>query len=416
MVAASWIVLAAALAAAPQSAGDPSAAALQEGDRLWRLKYTGSALAAYEKAALSPDHAREAHESIARVYFFKGWQSEGAFPGWHEQVEYRPKALDAFAEALKLGPLSEESRRLRWQALRSLGQEAGPEPAPLSPRQDEILAEQIEKLRAEKNHAEVISAAKAFIARFPTSERLPSIGDALIESYQATPTTATETIVSAIRARIDAQPDLRAYAAATGLLLSRGALDEVAKLAVEMVPAAERFVSENIDSHRLAGKAKGALERVRASSADLLGWVLFLKGDTAGAEPKLAEAERLSRAQDFTNQFHMGELLLKKGDVKQARERYLNALSLRGGQPAQQAAAKKALARIQADANENAQGFDQWLVADLDRRREERRTLVLRSMVDRSVPELPLTSLSEQPLDMSKLKGKVLLYKFFASW
>jgi hypothetical protein len=41
---------------------------------------------------------------------------------------------------------------------------------------------------------------------------------------------------------------------------------------------------------------------------------------------------------------------------------------------------------------------------------------MLASLVDRPLPELPLQSLSGAPFDASKLRGKVLLYKFFASW
>ena len=124
----------------------------------------------------------------------------------------------------------------------------------------------------------------------------------------------------------------------------------------------------------------------------------------------------MSRGQDFTNQFHLAELLRKKGEVKEARERYLGALSLTSGPEPQRGAARKALSEIEAGLGENPAGFDSWLNADLDRRREERRAFSLRSMLDRPIPKLPLMALNGQPLDLSKLRGKVLLYKFFASW
>jgi hypothetical protein len=41
---------------------------------------------------------------------------------------------------------------------------------------------------------------------------------------------------------------------------------------------------------------------------------------------------------------------------------------------------------------------------------------MLASLVDRPLPALPLQSLSGAPFEASKLRGKVLLYKFFASW
>lgn len=414
------VVLAASLGAGvgagPRRAPDSGAQAIQEGDGLWRLKRTRSALEAFGRAAQSTEHASEAHQRMARIYFFKGWEAEGAFPGWHEEVAFRQKALSAFNEAARHGPLSDESLSMRWSALRSMGRDAGPEPPGPAPRADAVSADRIQKLLTEKQYGDVIVEAKAFLARFPSSDRLPLIGDALIKAYAATPDASTEVLAAAINSRIGVQPDPGAYLEGATLLITRGALDQGAKLAVEMVPATEVFISQNLDSYRLADKANGFLNRTRATSADLVGWVLFLKGDISGAETRLTEAERLSRGQDFTNQFHLGELWRKKGDPKQAGERYLNALSLRAGADPLRSAARQALAQLQADAGQDAAGFDSWLAADLDRRWEERRVRALRSMQDRPVPQLPLASLTGQPLDMSKLKGKVLLYKFFASW
>jgi len=413
------VALAAALAltggAAAQPAADAGREALRDGERLWRLKRTRSALEAFERAAQSKQHAAEARQRIGRIYFFKGWEAEGAFPGWHEEVEYREKALLAFDEALKRGPVSEETRLLRWKALRGLGRETGPEPL-LTPPPDAVQAEQIQKLRAEKKYGELIEQAHGFSVRFPASERLPAVYDALIEAYQATPAIPVETLAAAIDARIAARPDPGAYITGANLLVSRGALDRGAKLALELVPAAEIFIDENLGSYKLAEKAKGSLNRTRATSADLVGWILFLKGDASAAEAKLLEAERLSRGQDFTNQFHVAELLRKKAELKEARERYLNALSLAGGAEAQRAAAQKQLAELRAGEGQDAAGFSAWLKGELDRRREERRAQLLGSMLDRAVPKLPLASLAGEPIDMSKLRGKVLLYKFFASW
>jgi len=413
------VALAAALAltggAAAQPAADAGQKALQDGERLWRLKRTRSALEAFEKAAQSNQHAAGARQRIGRIYFFKGWEAEGAFPGWHEEVGYREKALAAFDEALKQAPASPEARLWRWKALRGLGRDAGPEPAS-APAPDDAQAEQIQKLRADKRHAELIEPARAFAQRFPESERLPAVYDALIEAFQATPSTPVETIAAVISARIAARPDPGAYVAGANLLVSRGALDQGAKLAVELVPAAETFIDENLGSYKLAEKARGSLNRTRATSADVVGWILFLKGDASGAEAKLLEAERLSRGQDFTNQLHLAELRRKKGEPKEARERYLNALSLAGGAEAQRAAAQKQLAALRASEGQAAAGFSAWLKSELDRRREERRAQALGSMLDRAVPKLPLASLSGEPIDISKLRGKVLLYKFFASW
>lgn len=402
--------------ASAQPSAEAARQALGDGERLWRLKRTRSALEAFEKAAAHKDLAAEAHHRIGRIYFFKGWEAEGAFPGWHEEVAYREKALAAFEEALKRAPASEGARQGRWQALRGLGREAGPEPVQ-SASPDSLPAEQIQTLRAEKKYAELIESARAFAARFPASERLAAVYDALLEAHQATPTTSVETIAAAIDARIAARPDPAAFFAGANLLLSKNAmLDRARKLAEAAVPAAETFIDENLGSYKLADKARGSLNRTRATSADLVGWALFKQGDTVAAEAKLLEAARLSRGQDFANQLHLAELLRKKGAPKEAREAYLNALSLASGALAQRAAARRSLSELQAGEGQDPAGFEAWLEADLDRRREERRADFLRSMVDRPLPALPLASLLGEPVDVSKLRGKVLLYKFFASW
>jgi tetratricopeptide (TPR) repeat protein len=383
---------------------------LREGERLWRMKYTRSAIAAFEKAARVRETAAAAQLGLGRIYYFKGFEAEGALPGFHEEVAYREKALQAFEAALTLQPASAEARLWRYRTLHGLGRATGEQPPPPAPPVDLAAADEIQKLRAEKKYAELLEPARAFAQRFPESERLPSVYDALIEAQQAVPDSLAM-LTAAIDARIAARPDPAAYAAGANALLARGEYDAAAKLAEALVPATATFVEENLGSYKLQGKATASLNRARATSLDLVGWTLFLKGDLAGAETKLLEAERLSRAQDFTNQVRLAELYAKKRSNDDAREHYLNALSLTGGAPAQRAAATKALAASHAGA-----GFDAWLDQDLARRREERRTRMLASLVDRPLPQLPLTSLSGEPFDASKLRGRVLLYKFFASW
>ena len=78
--------------------------ALGEAQRLWQLRRTRSAIEALERAAKQPELAAEAQERLGRIYFFRGWESEGAFPGWHEEPEYRDKALEAFRAAARARP------------------------------------------------------------------------------------------------------------------------------------------------------------------------------------------------------------------------------------------------------------------------------------------------------------------------
>ena len=51
-----------------------------------------------------PDTAAEAHEALGRVYTFKGWQQESAFPGWHDEPAYRDKALAELKAAVAADP------------------------------------------------------------------------------------------------------------------------------------------------------------------------------------------------------------------------------------------------------------------------------------------------------------------------
>ena len=85
----------AGLKAAPADAGLLAA----KGRIYWRLLRTASAEQALLIAAKSPAYAAEAQYWLGRIYFFKGWQAENAFPGWHEEVAYRPRALAAFTAA-----------------------------------------------------------------------------------------------------------------------------------------------------------------------------------------------------------------------------------------------------------------------------------------------------------------------------
>ncbi len=65
---------------------------------------------------------------------------------------------------------------------------------------------------------------------------------------------------------------------------------------------------------------------------------------------------------------------------------------------------------------EGSGGFDAWLEAELTRRRDDRKAAMLKSLVDRPLPKLALTTVDGKPFDASRLRGKVVLLDFFASW
>lgn len=458
---------------------------------LWQLKRTRSAIDALTRAARDKSAAAEAQYWLGRIYFFKGYEAEGAFPGWHDEPEYRSQALAAFRAAAAANPvwyrphlglgealLREEkpaealaafdtaiargpnvtlARVARWRALKALGrqQEAEPQIAQAAGSSDPrlldaarrgyallgqapnaqalearilerfpdsaaaatILAERIDSARAAKQYAAVVEQGGAFVTRYPFSAQTLAVYDALLEAYQAAPSVPVDAVFQAVTAGIRRRPDPAPYFTGANLLLARQAmLDRAITLAEAGAPASQVFINENVGSYKMTDKANGSLARSRAASLDLVGWANFLgtKIDTAAA--KLGEAERLSRGQDMANQFHLGELARAKGDLDRAREYYLSALTLAAGPPPLRQAATKSLADVYARLGHPPAEFDGYLKAELDRRRDERREQMLRSLVDRPAPELRVTEVSGRALDLAALRGKVVLLNFFASW
>ncbi|HEV8348454.1 MAG TPA: hypothetical protein VGQ16_17880, partial [Vicinamibacterales bacterium] len=207
------------------------------------------------------------------------------------------------------------------------------------------------------------------------------------------------------------------YFTGAQILIDRGEYDRAMALAERGVAVSDRFIDENLSAYQMSGKSQGSYARGRATAADLIGWARFLKKDYAGAAAKLEEASRLSQGQDFTNQFHLGELARAQNAPERARDHYLNALSLTGfsgGPPPLRQRATQALAALPRSGSEPS--FDAWLEAELSRRREARKAAALESLVDRPLPKLTLTTIDGRPYDTSSLRGKVLLLNFFASW
>jgi thiol-disulfide isomerase/thioredoxin len=165
----------------------------------------------------------------------------------------------------------------------------------------------------------------------------------------------------------------------------------------------------------MSGKAQSQLARGHATAADLEGWALFLKKDYAGAAPKLEEAERLAQGLDFGNEFHLAELASAQHQNDKAREHYLNALSLSGGGAPLRQRATQAVAALDPAGSDPAT-FDQRLKTALAERQAERKSAALKSLIDKPLPTLALTTVDGKPFDASALRGKVVLVDFFASW
>jgi len=331
----------------------------------WRLLRTKSAEQALVAAAKSPAFTAEANYFLGRIYDFKGNRAEGAFPGFHEEVAYRPRAAAAFARAGTPKP--------EWSATLD-GVDAA------------------------------VKAADAEIAKIQSS--------GLPES------TLQPALRQAIEKRIAIRPDPAAYLSNANLVLSRKSdvTFVFAVLARDGVIAGERFIDENESSYKLDGKVQASIDRNRAVFADLGGWGKYLLGNMRGAEIDLAEAARLYRNVDPTNQLHLAELSVKKDDLETAREHYLTALGLAGITPAQRNQAKASLADVQAKSGENPAEFEKWLTGTLDRKREERRLALVSSMQGRKLPNLVLKDLQGNKVDLRAERGNVVLLNFFSAW
>ncbi len=349
---------------------------LARGRALWEQRLAKSAIAALEIAARDRDTAAEAHEALGRIYTFKGWLSDNVMPGWHDEPSLRERALAELRAAVAADPARASAR----EALRE---------------------------------AEGYAAAEAVEPAPPRSE-IRAL-DAALQAYQAKPDAPVNEVLAALEARSKAQADAAPYFVAAQMLIDRGEYDRAIALAERGVAASDRFIEENLSAYMLPGKSNGSYARGRSQAADLTGWALFLKKDFAGAAAKLEEAQRLSQGGDFPNQYHLGELARAQNAPARAREHYLNALSLSGGPAPLRQRATQALNALQADAA-GAGGFDAWLEAELGRRREARKASALRSLIDRPLPKLALTTVDGRPYDTSGLRGKVLLLNFFASW
>jgi len=326
----------------------------------WFAMRTRTAEQEFLAAAKNPATAAEAHYWLGRIYDFKGNQAEGAFPGFHEEVSYRPRAEAEFTLAGTPKP--------EWAA----------------------------EAEAFENN---LKAADAAIAKLQSS-------NAPVQELRA-----------AVQKRLALRPDPVAYISAANLFAERkGEATFVQMLRKDGLIESHRFIHDNESSFKLDGKVQAFLDRNDAALSDSAGWAMFLAGQTAIAEIRLAEAARLYRNLDATNQLHLAELSVKKNALETARDHYLAALGLAGITPPQRDQAKRALADVQAKSGENPAEFEKWLTGTLDRQREERRKALVSSMQGRKLPNLVLKDLQGKNVDLRAERGNVVLLNFFSAW
>jgi tetratricopeptide (TPR) repeat protein len=438
-------LIAAAVAAvllAPPAHAQDAAAVLAQAERDRRHFHTASALRGFEQAANAPRVAADAWLGIGRIRAFRGWQAEGAFPGWHEEVDQRPLALAAYRRAVELRPTWAEPHVALGEALlldgrtaearaafeRALALTAGHPAAtrgvarangtPIADPDAEAITAIDAAMKAGQSATQV-SLARAFIATRPESPRIVDAYTRLLAGLQGGAEASLAEIDAAIDGRLAVRPDPLAYSAAVNLLMTRGVgLDRARALAVEGLAAGERFITENEPSYKLDGKVQASRDRNRAQFTDLLGWTAFLQGDLTTAEQRLDEAARYSSGNDFLNQFHRGQLARHKGETEIARERFFDALSLEAPPPLAplRQTAQDAITAIYVKAGASAGDTATNIARELERRREERRRALLATAVGRPLPKLPTTSVAGTPVDLLAERGNVTLLNFFAAW
>jgi hypothetical protein len=369
------IAAAVSVSAAGVRAQSPAREQLARGQALWDQRLAKSAIAALEAAARDKSTASEAHEALGRIYTFKGWQADNVFPGWHDEPALRDRALVELRAAIAAGP----SRASAQEALRTAETFAAADKVDPAPPRPEIRAL-----------------------------------DAALQALQTSGSDPTA-IIAAVEARAKAQADPAPFFTGAQILLDRGEYDKAIALAERGAKASDHFIDENLSAYQMTGKSAGSYARGQATAADLVGWAQFLKKNYAAAADKLGEAERLTQGQDFVNQYHLGELARVQNVPARARDHYLDALSLAGGPAPLRQKAKEALAALQPGRGD-AGGFDAWVDAELTRRRDDRKAASLKSLVDKPLPALTLTTMDGKPYDTAGLRGKVLLLNFFASW
>jgi thiol-disulfide isomerase/thioredoxin len=349
---------------------------LTKGLSLWSQRLSKSAMAALEAATKDRATAGEAYEALGRLYTFKGWQQENAFPGWHDEPAYRERALTALRAAVG----AEGSRQSAREALKTAEAFAAADKVDPAPPRPEIKAL-----------------------------------DAKLEEYRANVAAPAAEVIAAVEARARAQADPAPFFTGADLLVERSEFDRAIAMAERGVKASDRFIDENLSAYQMEGKVQGARARNGAIAADLIGWAQVQKKNYPAAAAKLQEAERLSQGLDFLTLFHTAELARVQNDLPRARTYYLNALSLAGPPPPQRQRIMPILTNIRGDAGAGMP-FTAWVESELTKRREQRKAAALKSPVDKPLPALALTTVDGQPYDTKNLHGKVVLLDFFASW
>ena len=348
----------------------PAREQLARGKALWEQRLAKSAIAALEIAARDKDTAAEAHETLGRIYTYKGWLSDNVMPGWHDEPSLRERALAELRAAVAADPTrrsakdalrqAEDMRRPRWSSQR---------------RHDPRFGRWTRRCGLQIKPGAPVSEARAPDARAtrrPTRRR-----------FRRGPvrSTAANTTPRSRRPRATAASDA-----------SRRNLTPTRSREVQGAYAPRAQPVGGL--HGVGALPQEGLRRRRREAR---------RGRTAVTRRRLREPVPSRRAGAGTKRSREG-----------ARTRPECAVAL--GRTSSTAPACDAGVERRAGGRGRRRRVRRRLEAELGRRREARKASALKSLVDRPLPKLTLTTVDGRPYDTSGLRGKVLLWEFFASW
>lgn len=186
-------------------------------------------------------------------------------------------------------------------------------------------------------------------------------------------------------------------------------LDRARALIMESLSALDRMESDGTLPPRMDA------EEVRGYYLDTLGWIDHRSGRNKEAAAVLEEAVR--RLDHSTIRMHLGEAYRALGELQKAGEAFARAAMFEGED------AKKSRELIEQLGREGKVDSKALLAAaqavrneELEKEKKERERQLLKNRLEEKAPEFSITDFDGKKLDNSKLKSRVTVIDFWASW
>jgi thiol-disulfide isomerase/thioredoxin len=155
------------------------------------------------------------------------------------------------------------------------------------------------------------------------------------------------------------------------------------------------------------------LERTKSTHHSTIGWVLYHKGDVAGAKQELLKAhEALNSAP--TPPYRLGRIAEAEGDIEEAERWYATGRGRETWEPK----SSDALKRLYLSRHDNLEGFDEYL-ADIDARdlaRRQAKAMAERIAEPTLMPAFELEWMNGGQFNSKDLAGKVAVINFWGVW